>query len=599
MTSASGAIRLMSPVRTRPGPDLDEGRDAGGGHPLDRADPVDAGGQVLDELRSAAVGGRDRRGRRRWRGAGRSGRGTRCRRGRRACPRPPRPSAGSGRRRRRAARWRASAPSSLAISAPASIAGALAATRRPGRARCGWRRRTRRAPRRRVDELGEPRVVEADDRGHRAVASLARGLHQPAALADEADAVGERRARRRRRAPSTGPSSGRRRTPASALDARRRPSARGGRRGRRSRWRAARAGRSRSGRGRSAGPSQASALIGSPSAASAAAKTAAAAGEASARARPMPTDWDPWPGNTKASRLHQLASVGRRRPPLTRRLRMHGCMDVPRSIGYACRACPSRTPCPAAPSRRPPPARAIARRFEADLSAPVLAAGNAAPERPPDHASASRWAGPSGASWSSASPSSSASCASGSPSSPRSTSSPTAARLTVGDLAEAIGRSPSATSRLVDGLVRRRLVERHEEPEDRRQRTLRLTPARPGLLRVVDRARADQFLSAVRPMPTAERALIAMGVAALATHAISRRGRLIQRPRESRGRSGCGATSARQEERRGERHGPRTVRIELQLPDPAPPQATAPGPQLEPARRHHDAADHDPERKLG
>ena len=44
----------------------------------------------------------------------------------------------------------------------------------------------------------------------------------------------------------------------------------------------------------------------------------------------------------------------------------------------------------------------------------------------------------------------------------------------------------------------------------------------------VDLARADQFLSAVRPLPTAERALVAMGVAALATHAISRRGRLIR-----------------------------------------------------------------------
>ncbi len=40
--------------------------------------------------------------------------------------------------------------------------------------------------------------------------------------------------------------------------------------------------------------------------------------------------------------------------------------------------------------------------------------------------------------------------------------------------------------------------------------------------------RADQFLSAVRPLPTAERAIVAMGVAALATHAISRRGRLIR-----------------------------------------------------------------------
>jgi hypothetical protein len=36
----------------------------------------------------------------------------------------------------------------------------------------------------------------------------------------------------------------------------------------------------------------------------------------------------------------------------------------------------------------------------------------------------------------------------------------------------------------------------------------------------------------VRPLPTAERALVAMGVAAPATHAISRRGRLIRAQRE-------------------------------------------------------------------
>src|SRR5204863_1972680 len=97
---------------------------------------------------------------------------------------------------------------------------------------------------------------------------------------------------------------------------------------------------------------------------------------------------------------------------------------------------------------------------------------------------------------------------------------------TVSDLADTLGRSPSATSRLVDGLVRRRLVERRPETEDRRQKTLNLTQRGKALLRMVDRARADQFLSAVRPMPPAERALIAMGVAALATHALSRRGRL-------------------------------------------------------------------------
>src|SRR3954454_15203273 len=71
---------------------------------------------------------------------------------------------------------------------------------------------------------------------------------------------------------------------------------------------------------------------------------------------------------------------------------------------------------------------------------------------------------------------------------------------TVGELAEQLGRSPSATSRLVEGLVRRRLVERRAEPEDRRQRSLALTHRGQALLRAVDRARADQFLTAVRPL---------------------------------------------------------------------------------------------------
>jgi|GEM_PF-2261653 len=103
---------------------------------------------------------------------------------------------------------------------------------------------------------------------------------------------------------------------------------------------------------------------------------------------------------------------------------------------------------------------------------------------------------------------------------------------TVSDLADAIGRSPSATSRLVDGLVRRRLVERRAEAEDRRQRTIWLTPRGRAVLRVVDQGRAQQFLDAVRPLPSAERRLIAMGVAALATGAISRRGRLIRGARD-------------------------------------------------------------------
>lgn len=100
--------------------------------------------------------------------------------------------------------------------------------------------------------------------------------------------------------------------------------------------------------------------------------------------------------------------------------------------------------------------------------------------------------------------------------------------MTIADLADVLGRSPSTVSRLVDGLVRRQLLERHQDAEDRRQRTLDLTGRGQAMLGLIDRARAEQFLSIVRPLPAPERAVVAMGVAALATHAISRRGRLIK-----------------------------------------------------------------------
>jgi len=100
--------------------------------------------------------------------------------------------------------------------------------------------------------------------------------------------------------------------------------------------------------------------------------------------------------------------------------------------------------------------------------------------------------------------------------------------LTITDLSEQIGRSPSATSRIVTALERRGLVERAEEVADRRQRTLALTARGTALISTIDRARAEQFLAIVRPLPIAERALVAMGVAALASRAMTRRGRLIK-----------------------------------------------------------------------
>ena len=186
---------------------------------------------------------------------------------------------------------------------------------------------------------------------------------------------------------------------------------------------------------------------------------------------------------------------------------------------------------PARPINRPAPARTIARRFEQDLSAPVLAAGS----RIRNVRQISERVAMGRALWRELVIGFASQLgelrlgftqlaalyvlADGS-------------TLTVGELAESINRSPSATSRLIDGLVKRRLVDRQVEEEDRRQKILRLTPRGQAVLRVVDRARAEQFLSAVRPLPTAERAIVAMGVAALATHAISRRGRLIRTPQE-------------------------------------------------------------------
>lgn len=186
---------------------------------------------------------------------------------------------------------------------------------------------------------------------------------------------------------------------------------------------------------------------------------------------------------------------------------------------------PGRPPRPA----RPTTVRAIARRFEADLGASVLAAG----PRIPNVRQISERVAMGRSLWRElvvGFASQLAELRLGLTQLAALYVLAEGATTTIGDLAESLGRSPSATSRLVDGLVRRRLVERRSEPDDRRQRTVRLTQRGQAVLRAVDRARADQFLTAVRPMPTPERALVAMGVAALATHAISRRGRLIRQP---------------------------------------------------------------------
>lgn len=88
----------------------------------------------------------------------------------------------------------------------------------------------------------------------------------------------------------------------------------------------------------------------------------------------------------------------------------------------------------------------------------------------------------------------------------------------VAEIAAALGRSHSATSRLVAGLVARKLL-RVITAEDRRRRVHLLAAAGEAMLTAIDRGRAEQFVGVVRRLPAAERGLIAAAVAALATRA--------------------------------------------------------------------------------
>lgn len=90
---------------------------------------------------------------------------------------------------------------------------------------------------------------------------------------------------------------------------------------------------------------------------------------------------------------------------------------------------------------------------------------------------------------------------------------------TVHRLAEELALSQSATSRLVDRLVQRGLVDRDEDTHDRRQLAVRATPeGRAAVRRLVNRRRA-----AVRTVLTAmdpeDRAALGRGLAAFAATA--------------------------------------------------------------------------------
>ena len=94
---------------------------------------------------------------------------------------------------------------------------------------------------------------------------------------------------------------------------------------------------------------------------------------------------------------------------------------------------------------------------------------------------------------------------------------------TVGDLAGDLGRSLSATSRLLDQLVRRGLVHRQEDDRDRRVKRVGLTERGSELIGRVQRQRADAQLAVMAALTESERAQVMRGMTLLAEAAARRR----------------------------------------------------------------------------
>lgn len=87
---------------------------------------------------------------------------------------------------------------------------------------------------------------------------------------------------------------------------------------------------------------------------------------------------------------------------------------------------------------------------------------------------------------------------------------------TVGALAEQIGRSMSATSRMIDQLVKRELLRRQEDPNDRRARRVTLSAAGRKLLLTMMRRRAEAELRLMDSLSPADQQIVVRAMELLA-----------------------------------------------------------------------------------
>jgi DNA-binding MarR family transcriptional regulator len=88
--------------------------------------------------------------------------------------------------------------------------------------------------------------------------------------------------------------------------------------------------------------------------------------------------------------------------------------------------------------------------------------------------------------------------------------------LSIKKLASMFGKSVPATSRLVDGLVRRGLIVRQEASDDRRVKRLGLTDAGRAFIARFEQGRIDAQLAVIAELSSEEQALVARAMELMA-----------------------------------------------------------------------------------
>lgn len=88
--------------------------------------------------------------------------------------------------------------------------------------------------------------------------------------------------------------------------------------------------------------------------------------------------------------------------------------------------------------------------------------------------------------------------------------------LTIKQMSEVLGRSISATSRLLDQLVERGLVSRREDKHDRRAKRVAITDSGRILIATLERQRADAQIAVMEHLSIEEQAIVTRAMALLA-----------------------------------------------------------------------------------